>query len=77
MTASQVGHYLQSARKAAGLSQAELALRIGLGQSRLSKLEQDPASLTVDQLLRICGALRLDLSVAPKPDGPLATGSEW
>lgn len=77
LTVSQVGQILVSARKGAGVSQADLAARLGLGQSRLSKLEQDPGSLTVEQLLKICGALRLDLSIAPKPDIQPGAGSEW
>ena len=59
-TTYQLGQLLQSARKRAGWSQTELAVRINLSQSRLSKLEQNPGSMTVDQLLALCGSLGLD-----------------
>ena len=77
LTVSQAGQLLQSARKAAGLSQAQLAMRLGLGQSRLSKLEQNPGALTLEQLLALCGALGLELSVAEKPASRCASQSEW
>lgn len=61
LTTTQVGRLLQSARKAAGHSQADLAALIGLSQPRLSKLEQNPGSATVAQLLALCGSLGLEL----------------
>jgi HTH-type transcriptional regulator / antitoxin HipB len=77
LTTMQAGQLLQSARKAAGMSQEQLAARVGIGQSRLSKLEQNAGGLTLKQLLALCGALRLELSVGPKPDSGSPTGSEW
>lgn len=77
LTPMQAGQLLQSARKAAGMSQEQLAARVGIGQSRLSKLEQDPGSLTLKQLLALCGALKLELSVNPKPGPGSPSGSEW
>jgi HTH-type transcriptional regulator/antitoxin HipB len=76
LTPLQAGRLLQSARKAAGKSQAELAARVGLSQSRLSKLEQNPGALTLDQLLALCGALGLELTVQPRGEAP-ASGTEW
>jgi HTH-type transcriptional regulator/antitoxin HipB len=76
LTPLQAGHILQSARKAAGLSQAQLAAQVGLGQSRLSKLEQAPGALTLDQLLALCGALGLELTMQPRGEAP-AAATEW
>ena len=76
LTPLQAGQLLQSARKAAGRSQAELAPLVGLSQSRLSKLEQNPGTLTLDQLLALCGALGLELTVQPRAEAA-ATGTEW
>ena len=42
-TPAQLGLLLQSARKARGMTQAELAARVRLRQSRISQLEKDPA----------------------------------
>lgn len=84
LSSSQVGQLLQSARKAAGRSQTDLALQVGLSQSRLSKLEQHPGAMTVDQLLVLCGSLCLELSLqrrtAVGPDAPTnqtPSAPEW
>jgi len=77
----QLAPLLQAARKAAGLSQTELARRLDLSQSRMSAMELDPASIRLDQLLSICATLQLELVVQTKvsPEskqlGP--TGQEW
>ena len=62
----QLGPILQSARKSAGLSQTELAQRLGISQSRISAMELDPGSINVDQLLVLLAALKLELLVQPK-----------
>ena len=53
-------------------------MRINLSQSRLSKLEQNPGSMTVDQLLALCRSLGLDLTLQVRgTDEPAATPAEW
>lgn len=66
---SQVGLVLRAARKAAKLSQKELAARLGLSQNRLSELETDPGSMRVEQLLAILSALGLELQVQTRGGG--------
>ena len=77
----QLSPLLQAARKSAGLSQAELARRLDLSQSRMSAMELDPASIRLDQLLTICAALQLELVVqtkgAPENKQLSPTGQEW
>lgn len=66
LTTAGLAHVLQSARKEARTSQAELGGRVGLRQGRVSALERDPGALRVDQLLAICASLGLELSIASK-----------
>ena len=77
----QLAPLLQAARKAAGLSQTELARRLDLSQSRMSAMELDPASMRLDQLLSICASLQLELVVQtkgePESKQPNFTGQEW
>ena len=77
----QLAPLLQAARKAAGLSQTELARRLDLSQSRMSAMELDPASIRLDQLLSICATLQLELVVQtkepPESKQPGPTGQEW
>lgn len=62
----QLGPLLQSARKSAGLSQTELAQRLGISQSRISAMELAPGTINLDQLLALLAALNHELLVQPK-----------
>lgn len=72
----QLGPILQSARKAAGLSQTELAQRLGISQSRMSAMELDPGSINVDQLLALLAALNHEVLVQPK-NGSGSAVTDW
>lgn len=76
VTAPQLGQTFRARRKALGLSQAELATRVGLSQGRLSVLETDAGSLSVERLLALAAALGLEIVVrAPKPS--TSRREEW
>lgn len=68
LTPMQLGHVLQTARKTRKLSQAAVGARLGLSQKRVSALELNPGSIAVDQLLKWCSAVGLELSVGRKDD---------
>ena len=80
----QLGPLLQSARKSAGLSQTALAQRLGISQSRISAMELDPGSISVEQLLALLAALNHEVLVQPKQgavddsaSGEAATAPDW
>lgn len=50
------------ARKRAGVTQAELARRLGLNQSTVSRLEQGRSPLTVDRLFDVSRVLGIPVS---------------
>lgn len=78
VTATQLGATLQAARKAKGLTQAALAGRLGLSQSRVSHLELNVHALSVEQLLAWCAALGLELTIGTRDDSTAATKQvEW
>jgi transcriptional regulator with XRE-family HTH domain len=61
---AELGTTLRSLRESAGLTQAELARRAGLGKSRLSKYESGkelPKLASLEKLLRVLGAEPLTL----------------
>ena len=61
-------------------AQAQLAERLGLSQRRVSELEREPGTLSVDQLLTMCAQLGLQLSVQPRDKTPpvnAAQTGEW
>lgn len=68
-TSSQLGQLLRSARKAGKVTQSQLALRMGVSQSRVSQLELQPGDMTVDQLLSACAALGLELQLGQRHAG--------
>lgn len=87
---AQLSQHLRSLRKAQGLTQAQLAARLGVAQSRISAVEKDASSLTSEQLFRWLAALdtrlvlRTDVPCAPRsatePATPYpapAQGGEW
>lgn len=57
-----MGAELRKARIAAGLSQEKLGFKAGLDRSYISMMERDIHSPTVETLLRICKALRVQAS---------------
>lgn len=73
--ATQIGAILSSRRKALGLSQTEVASRLGLSQNRLSELESRPETLTAAQLLALLNLLGLEMTVAES--APSRNRTEW
>jgi HTH-type transcriptional regulator / antitoxin HipB len=56
-TADQLASHLRSLRRAQKLTQAQLGALVGLDQTRIAKIEKDPRRISVDQLVKILGAL--------------------
>lgn len=62
---SQLSSHLRALRKAKGLSQAELGARLGLSQARVARIEGEPLSISVEQLLRVLAALGVGVTLDP------------
>ncbi|WP_018972505.1 helix-turn-helix domain-containing protein [Rudaea cellulosilytica] len=78
LTASQLGSILRAARKSRSMSQSALADRLGLSQSRVSHLEQNPDDLSVEQLLAWCSLLGLELAIGARgAKVPPSTQTDW
>ena len=75
----QLGTILLSARKAQRLTQAALAERVGMSQSRISWLEKHAAEISVGQLLQICTVLGLELTIGTRDQTQAAPppGEDW
>jgi HTH-type transcriptional regulator/antitoxin HipB len=56
-TSAQLAAHLRSLRKSRGLTQAQLGALVGMGQTRIAKIESNPGLLSVDRMLRILAAL--------------------
>nr|WP_315228415.1 helix-turn-helix domain-containing protein [uncultured Albidiferax sp.] len=70
-TPSQLSTHLRALRHAKGLSQADLGNKLGLSQARVARIEGDPLSISVEQLLRVFSALGVRMGLE---ELPLAVG---
>jgi HTH-type transcriptional regulator / antitoxin HipB len=60
-TAEQLSILLQAFRKESGLTQSEVALRLGVTQQTYSTLERNAESVGVARLLKLLGILGVEL----------------
>ena len=60
-SAGQLSAHLRSLRKSRGLSQAQLGAVLGVGQTRVARIERDPTAVSVEQFLDLLGALRVQM----------------
>ncbi|MET0831886.1 MAG: helix-turn-helix transcriptional regulator [Acidimicrobiia bacterium] len=67
------GSLAREARRRSGLTQAELASRIGTTQSAVARLENDRSATSFDRLARIARACGLELVPTLRP----ADDSDW
>ena len=65
--AAEVGERIRAAREEAGLSQRELAARMGTSQAAVARLEAGGVGATLTTLHRVASALSLKLSIELRP----------
>lgn len=71
-TPLQLSTHLRALRKARGLSQAALGHLLGVGQTRVARIEGDPTSISVEQLIEVLAALNVRLVLRDTNAGPAA-----
>ena len=65
---------LRAARLAAGLSQRALSAKLGIPQSRLSRIENGAIDIRTSTLLELSRALDLEPMLVPRPLVPTIAG---
>lgn len=70
-TAEQLPPLLQAFRKEAGLTQSEVALRLGVSQQTYSAMERNADKVGTARLLKLLNILGVELALS-KPPQPLA-----
>lgn len=68
---------LLSARKARKISQATVASRLSLSQSRISHLEQHANEISVEQLMSWCAALGLEIAIGVRNNEAHKSKAAW
>jgi HTH-type transcriptional regulator/antitoxin HipB len=74
---AHLGQILAARRRAAKLSQRALATKLSISQNRLSEIEANPGTLTVDRLLELANLLGLELVIQDRPPIQLSSKAEW
>ncbi|GAA2945826.1 MULTISPECIES: helix-turn-helix domain-containing protein [Streptomyces] len=57
-----IGDHIRTARRAAGLTQEQVALRIGMDRATYNRIEQGHSAPLIDSLILIADALGIELS---------------
>jgi HTH-type transcriptional regulator / antitoxin HipB len=65
-TAEQLQPILAAFRKTAGITQADLAMRLGVTQQTYSAAERNAANMSVAKLMAVLNALDVELVLQPK-----------
>ncbi|HWH84903.1 MAG TPA: helix-turn-helix domain-containing protein [Burkholderiaceae bacterium] len=69
---SQLSAHLRSLRKSRGLNQVQLGAVLGVGQTRIARIERDPTAVSVEQFLALLGALGVQMVLRPNGPGGVA-----
>ena len=73
----QLAPLIRALRRQAGLSQAALASRLGVSHQAISQLEKQPERVTVERLMRVLGALKIDLVLRPRTVATSSHNGDW
>lgn len=78
-TPAQLRAHLKALRKASGLTQAQLAKRLGIGQARMADIEKRPELVSAAQLLNVFAALGVEVLLRQKPTSaePTRPKGDW
>jgi HTH-type transcriptional regulator/antitoxin HipB len=68
---------MRAFRRQAGLSQAQLAERLGISRQAVGALERDPASASFERLMRIWAVLGLEVSLQQRSPQENTSSLEW
>src|SRR3990170_6124716 len=74
---AQLGQILATRRRASKRSQRALAAKLAISQNRLSEIETNPGTLTVDRLLELANLLGLELVIQDRPATQRSSETEW
>jgi HTH-type transcriptional regulator/antitoxin HipB len=76
---AQLGSQLRAARLQAGLTQADVAGRLGITTQAVSRLEKEAGKASFDRIHRLCALLGLDIALLARADAGSAAGhgGEW
>lgn len=75
-TSRQLPMFLSAFRKAAKLTQADVAMRMGVTQQTVSAMERNPKAVSAERLMKLLSVLGVDLVLRSHPEPRDDAGSE-
>lgn len=75
-TPDQLPQHLKALRKHRGLTQAQLASRLGIKQARYAFIESHPGTVSSSKLLDVFAALGVDVLLRVRADSKTVRGGE-
>lgn len=73
----QLASLLKAMRAQSGLSQAQVAARLGISHQAVSALERQPEKATLERLMRMLGVLQVDLVLRSGQGKSTTAPTEW
>lgn len=73
----QLAPILRALRQQAGLSQADLAARLGVTHQAISALERRPEAATLERLMRVLAVLKVDIALSPCKPAKVSEPGAW
>ena len=70
-TPKDIGHATREARKGQNLTQKDLAMKSGLWQETVSKIENGVSSTKLETLFDLLAALDLEIQIKPRSKGSI------
>jgi len=69
----EIGHAIREARKARKLTQKDLAIRSGVWQETISKIENGQSGTKMETIFDLLSALDLDVNIEERSEGSYKT----
>ena len=69
LSAGQLSAQLRALRKARHMTQGQLGAALGVGFTRVTRIEHDPTVISVEQLFDVLGALGVQMVLRPTGAG--------
>ena len=73
----QLAPILRALRQQAGLSQADLAARLGVTHQAISAMERRPEAATLERLMRVLAVLKVDIVLSPRKPAKVSEPGAW
>jgi HTH-type transcriptional regulator/antitoxin HipB len=76
-TPQQLGPLLKALRRQRGLTQADLAQRLGITRQAVGALERRPEAATFERLMKVWALLDVEVGLTPRTSVTTPVAEDW